>query len=339
MGQILVWECEDTQQLFREEKEYRAHRRAIAREKTKQRKAEIQKEADRKELEALYRCKSLVEIQQFIMDNQVLILRQTDRRWSGNGKPNLVNIEFHGIRFGDQSCSHSAPLGKRTNWSGHHDAPRRFPGWAGTITLHYSKASDLTDALKTVGICTGSGGGGGTWDKVTYPRGVKLKYEVKLWLYDFPELSTQDQPMSLHAIRDFKNLSCEERAKHWSDFTTSIDGGRASVPEYARLMDTMRWREAELNLAAHFFGQGPYAFHVYASRKHEQELESLHRHGEAIRISANSLIYLHRTPDLALEWMMRGDINPDCIVDLKARADRLRSEGLLTSLPEPSPNH
>jgi len=103
----------------------------------------------------------------------------------------ITNMTF---RFGMLSITHSAPIGKKTNWSCDRDRPTGYFGWSGqisgTTTLYkasvgdgFSEISGLTDVLKMNsnfyirGLHTGSGHGGDTFS-----------YDYKMFLDDFPKL-------------------------------------------------------------------------------------------------------------------------------------------------------
>lgn len=81
------------------------------------------------------------------------------------------------------SNSHSAPLGKMTNY--HHDSnhPSGYPGYRGHIS--YQMIDDSgggSNIFRQTGINTGSGGGGG----------IKYTYEVTLFAADWPMLVLHD---------------------------------------------------------------------------------------------------------------------------------------------------
>lgn len=84
------------------------------------------------------------------------------------------------------SNSHSAPVGKKTNWGGREvysdgsTYPRGFPGWSGLIDFrsNHSIPTFASNIFKNLRIHTGSGGGG-------------LKnghYEVRFFIEDWPGL-------------------------------------------------------------------------------------------------------------------------------------------------------
>lgn len=74
------------------------------------------------------------------------------------------------------SNSHSAPRGKKTNWSGENrDYPRGFPGWGGDI--EYVVSHDMgfgSDIVRGLGINTESGGARGSGTEHRYGYGVKF---------------------------------------------------------------------------------------------------------------------------------------------------------------------
>lgn len=88
------------------------------------------------------------------------------------------------------SNSHSAPVGKPTNWGGNVKLPRGYEGFSGRITgtgkylkpvknpLSSSDFFGGTFAQGFTGINTGSGGGG-----------AEFSYDVRLYLEDFPVIA------------------------------------------------------------------------------------------------------------------------------------------------------
>lgn len=66
------------------------------------------------------------------------------------------------------SNTHSFPLDGVSNWHGHKDKPRGYPGWTGRVwlRLNTSKDWDIGDSLTYTG--TGGGGGyGGLWENLS----------------------------------------------------------------------------------------------------------------------------------------------------------------------------
>lgn len=351
MGHILVWECEETQQLFREEKDYRAHRRSVARQRVAREKAEAKAAAELLAMQPLYACTNPQEVEEWIITNQDLIMKFTKR--FSNHRPNsrLLAVKLLNLSYGEQSCSHNAPLGKPTNWCGRGDPlPNTYLGWGGRIELYYERDSgDFYDSLKAVGLCSGGGGGGGTWDRKAFPRGSRLSYEVTLWQDDFPLLPTDQLPYLLHDLQHFDRLPTEKRAREFRtliDKTTKVARlGLGLVSDYCRLADVTG--NEQLNYLARLFGNTPWHYWVktpseYRGRDEFQEMGRLRGKEEAMGLAETYGVPSHHLltdvgAEAAIRWLMSGAI--DEIIDLKERAARLCSQGLLTSLPEPSPYH
>lgn len=89
------------------------------------------------------------------------------------------------------SNSHSAPIGKGTNWGGKSDKPTGYPALTGTIIVTYNKepsgfSSDSFNRHDGIsGINTGSGGYRSDKD------GYTCEYGVTLWLSDFPKIENK----------------------------------------------------------------------------------------------------------------------------------------------------
>lgn len=94
----------------------------------------------------------------------------------------------------DCSNSHSAPIGKKTNWCGQHKKePRGYPGFTGSIRfmenpkIKMDTFESYFDQWRGIaGICTG--GGGSCGDKEFDHR-----YYVTLWLDDLPIIKEKQE--------------------------------------------------------------------------------------------------------------------------------------------------
>ena len=110
------------------------------------------------------------------------------------GNPDqLVCLDLKNLRFTDVSNSHSAPIGKKTNWSQKEsNEPTSYKGWYGTITIVFSEEKNTGDNRDRVerfteqfpGINTGSGGYRGK--EYNGFKGYIVEYELQLYLDDFP---------------------------------------------------------------------------------------------------------------------------------------------------------
>lgn len=83
-------------------------------------------------------------------------------------------LDFENIRFGEINDSHSAPIGKPTNWR----EPNKHLGWWGRVYIF--------DTFRFPGINFGSGGSRKYKD---YKNA--LEYELRLYLEDFPLIKEQ----------------------------------------------------------------------------------------------------------------------------------------------------
>jgi len=107
-----------------------------------------------------------------------------------------LNVKLTDIRFGQQSCGHSAPIGQHTNWCARDkNLPTEFLGWRATISGDYVKKDRKNVTCGTItgdfsfsdyrtpfggfaGVNTGTGGGGdNSWG-----------YDCTIFLSDFSKL-------------------------------------------------------------------------------------------------------------------------------------------------------
>lgn len=118
-----------------------------------------------------------------------------------------LKITDSNLQFGMVSCSHNAPIGKKTNWGGQHaDLPREYLGWSGNLTGKWiTNGKDrwgekmdgftrLTEGGGLAGIHTGCfNGGRGHFDG-----------EFRFFLDDFPKLKEK--------YTQYKKLQAKEKA-------------------------------------------------------------------------------------------------------------------------------
>jgi hypothetical protein len=238
MAQILVWECEQTGELFRTEEEYRKNVRKNVRKLKKQQaleeRAKRARDAEIEALQPMYRRSTFRALEKWILDNSELIRRFGREHWAfGRDRPdgNLLKVHLSGMHWGHHSCSHSAPLGKPKNWGGTGDPnPRTYLGWRGKIELYFDGSSHrLNDSLSAVGVCTGGGGGG------NYKGGYRTSYEVTLWDDDFPRLRPKDMiensttsfgarslASAIHDIFHFDRAPPHWRAENWQRLIKNV---------------------------------------------------------------------------------------------------------------------
>ena len=169
INQILVWECPDCYELFKDKGLYDKHLSIEEDNKIKaQEEATIKAQTNE------------------LITNPRLVARTWDEYASmleANLKKldyNIVNLQFHDLIYGDQSNSHSAPIGKPTNWWGNekdkegHPIATHYKGWRGHVT--FEGQLNWNFRYLNTGLNTGNGGGGS--------RGYR--YSVTLWEDDFP---------------------------------------------------------------------------------------------------------------------------------------------------------
>lgn len=139
------------------------------------------------------------------------------------------------LRFGDVSNSHSAPIGKKTNWCGRDNGPTSYPGFQGRIRGKWLKngrnmenkvVDSITDALDDswargiAGVNTGTGGG----------SNKDFEYELKIFLADFPKLqAAYDKFQELEIANSAMDKQLELQAQR---FSSKVEGLLKSNTDY-----------------------------------------------------------------------------------------------------------
>lgn len=183
MPLVQAWQCPKTGKLFAQKSEYHAHLRRRARVALRERTARrLEEEFEARAEAGRLSCFKIEDVETWLGASIPLIYTRARRTWTNTKKPpEITEIRFSNMRFGIQSNSHRAPLGKRTNWCGRDSkdgVPRGYPGWIGSIRYRNSNYMNWdTEAWDSVGVSTGSGGGG-----------TEARYDVTLWHDDFPNL-------------------------------------------------------------------------------------------------------------------------------------------------------
>lgn len=111
------------------------------------------------------------------------------------------DLKFYNLTFSNNlSNSHSAPIGKPTNWRGEFNSPTGYPGYGGMVTfkVNYRDSEQYWKGeyvkmngapyVGIVGLNTGSGGG-----RDSSNVHVIYQYDVKLFLDDFPIIKEKDE--------------------------------------------------------------------------------------------------------------------------------------------------
>jgi hypothetical protein len=345
MGQILAWHCERSGQLFVEESDYLKHTRKLNRALALEARAARQRELEVAAIQPMFEKRTFRALENWIVKNHQLI-RAFGRRVSSYGSRhpgNLVYIRFHSMRWGEQSCSHNAPLGKPTNWSKRDpNLPSTYLGWRGRVDMYFDDyASGETDGLTEVGICTGSGGGGGGATK-KYPRGYYLSYDVILWGDDFPKLIPSGDMLLqensfggrtveslFHDLFHYQRSSVENRIKKWADFNRDILTARSFDRELYANVRHANNREERINLLALTFAKDfPYYVEgLLKCYKARGVIDRMKRDGKVANLSGLGAYtaFLTRDAEMFVGWKFDGSLSGDAsIIDLKARAKTLK---------------
>lgn len=337
MGQILVWECERTGNLFRDKSDYNRHLSKLRR-RDKAEEKERQRIAERDALDAaLYLCESFAEVEAWLVSNWDRLQRDHGH---SRERSHVKSIRLHDMVYSDeQSNTHSAPRGGETNWHRHPDKPRGYPGWYGRISVDYTGHHRVSDVLQTLNVCTGSGGCG--------------SFDVKLWSGDFKNLHLgimkQYPALSalipeegyriaafLHDVEGIDRLPVQKRAHKWYDLEKKINHLAKSG-----IASPFKGVEDKIDRLARVFGETPWRYYVGSrlERGKAELYEGQKRRGHEIPILPvgdrmwQMREFLMEDSDMAVEWKLRGDIPAHTeIIDLKKRAERLLLEGKITGL-------
>ena len=336
MGQILVWECKDTGDLFRSEEAYRAHRIQVRKNKAKQKRHEAKEAARKAAIAPLYRCQTFAEVEAWLLSNHELLASDHGRQTRAGGK--LVAVHLYDMKWGFHSCSHNAPLGKSTNWHRTDDLPTQYPGWKGRISMRYDRrpsfdAPDYNRVFTTHGVCTGGGSGGGS-PTPEYPKGWRESYEVTLWSDDFSLLTLAQTDALVHDIMHFDRATPEYRADNWHNFLGKLEQVRQPPSEpltaYCSLCvidrDTMY-----VNVAARAFAAShPYLVvggfdDYYTEERLKRDYENYLFLGRAgARAGPTGPRFVCRDIDEVIALKLSGKMWPDTkIIDLKRRAQEV----------------
>ena len=193
MPQVQAWQCPHTGRLWalEDKVQYQQHLRELASGRRHQRRiTEIRENANGYLQETLWDCRDVKEIAQWFLDHGewLTAYHQARNTW-GNPRRKPWQIKFTSMEITGKwhesvSNSHTAPLGKPTNWHRLFELPRGYPGFTGSIrfTLENTERcpgfhSDLFAGLR---VNTGSGGG-------VSPS----QYELNLFDDDWPGLVMQ----------------------------------------------------------------------------------------------------------------------------------------------------
>lgn len=170
---VKAYQCPKTNTIFASKEAYITHmhnRRSVLHAKILR---------DRK-LDELHNCLDFDSIIQWVSNNSsfyLSIVKQKNDHYDLYKYPNAedfkVDITYLTVKHGLVRNSHHCPKNGVTNWGGESHRPMAYPGWEGRIEFTYSH--DLPgfnwDAMKLLGIHTGTGGGSG---KNTYGFDVRF---------------------------------------------------------------------------------------------------------------------------------------------------------------------
>ena len=187
---ITAYKCTDTGKIFEHHSEYQVHRKQYLAEQAKIAARQARVAAADTIIDNLRNSSGTFdEITQWVIDNQETPIDRFYANHPNERRPRetkryvpfrITSVKLDGMHHNVTiSNSHSAPRGMPTNWRGNHHLPTGYPGWHGRILIqHEGDFSQVSRMFSDIGICTGTGGGGGGY----------LSYDVKLWEADWPAM-------------------------------------------------------------------------------------------------------------------------------------------------------
>lgn len=209
MPQVLVWKCPHTGKLFEDKGKYTQHLRKQGRIRANERKLAAAAASWADFNLRMGQVRDIDELKKFIADNweQFAINAVKQNQWRGKIEAagnihKLTSVEIDTARWSESlGNTHGCPRGGVSNFMGHADKPRGYPGWHSRITVHietgvykyrnkeYTRDGFGSDYFAGSILETGSGGGGGskTLGVVSYG------YELRLWAHDFPGMYEQER--------------------------------------------------------------------------------------------------------------------------------------------------
>jgi hypothetical protein len=187
MPKISVRECPFTGTLIADDQEYAKYLTKVRKNLAFFRKQNRQRAAYAYTMNRMRNeVGDLGDISQWIKDNHDELIEtwNTQNSTMSGFKPgSKMCVKLENMRYTDTaSNSHSAPIGKRTNWGGNEKGvPRGYPGFCGKIIIYHNNMHSgfaISGLLNEIGLVTGSGGGGHS----------EYSYDVTIWLDDWPLL-------------------------------------------------------------------------------------------------------------------------------------------------------
>lgn len=200
MPLVSVWKCPETGKLFENKSKYIKHLRSVGIERRIQR----QKAVYRNEWDKL-----VSELNMLTTEDEIILWIESHSKDLLMNALNYSSIRTHVPKFindfkikvtsfklkykSDVRCSHSAPRGCRSNWSGDpKDGPAYYPGFDAHLEFGFSHdiPTFFSDVFHNTGINTGSGS---NWHNFEH-EGIKYKgYHsyVTLWADDWPGLKVR----------------------------------------------------------------------------------------------------------------------------------------------------
>lgn len=179
--QQTVWVCRKTGMVFLDRAEFQEHLLARhSKQRYEQRRSRIIAAADAFAAD----CATIGELETWLNTSSFFL--DFARLNDPSAKSTLANFRFTDVWVGDCSNSHSAPRGLPMNFGSRDTSglPRNYPGiscnirFSGSIKSSQPYGCRATDFMETIGICTGTGGGG--------PDGYR--YSCIIWAQHFPKL-------------------------------------------------------------------------------------------------------------------------------------------------------
>lgn len=179
MPQITAWMCPRTDQLFASKEDYRQHLARLARKRRDKRRHQAFVKSIDDQLAAMRNdCNSYEDIARFIEEHPALF-RRSRYMAPDPAKFTITDVKFTDMIFlKSVSITHSAPIGKPTNWGCKPGLPTGYPGCTGRILFNVPSETDYSYCFAGTGVNTGGGGGG-------YGSARRFAFEVRLYMDDW----------------------------------------------------------------------------------------------------------------------------------------------------------
>lgn len=183
---VEVYECPYCEKLHKDEAKYK---KCVAKcEKTK-----LTKEQQEKQAQSRRELSDYVRLNAESIGDICKLSEQVSKEIHGKA---FIRKMILKVGYNEHaSNSHSATIGKQTNWSRESGKPTGYPAFTGTIKFIYNLDPGFGSSCGIKGLNTGSGGYQGSTD-----GSYDLGYSVTLWLDDFPKIKEKVEAILAQSV-------------------------------------------------------------------------------------------------------------------------------------------